>query len=437
LLNAVAERLGRITERKRAEDALQEALGTAERARRLETARRQEADRRRQIAEVLGDVVSALNSQQVLEEVLNLIARETGRLLGADAVVVGELEPATGALSILAAHGLPTGPIADGILPPSAEALMQAAASHRPVVVPDVTAALSGAGQAEPAPWADGYRVLAAVPIIVEDEIYGGLVLYYTRPRLLSPEEIELAEVLGDHVALAVENARLRAEVEQAAVAAERSRIAGELHDSVTQALYTTSLIAETLPGVWQRHPEEALRTLDDLRALTQGALAEMRTLLLELRPGALAGRKLSELLHQLTAAMSARTDLPITTTVSGERALPERVKIALYRIAQEALNNVSKHARASRAWVNLQTGPDGATLRIRDNGRGFESGTVSPHGLGLNIMRERAQAIGATLTIDSQPDQGTEVVVSWPADGAPETGGKDDGGRVSDDDGR
>jgi two-component system nitrate/nitrite sensor histidine kinase NarX len=354
-------------------------------------------------------------------------------LLGADGVAVCELEPATGAISVLAAHGLPTGPVADGILPRSAEALFQAAASQQPVVVPDVTAALSGAGQAEPASPADGYRVLAAVPIIIEDVVYGGLMLYYSRPRLLSPEEIELAEVLGDYAALAVESARLRAEVEQAAVVAERSRIAGELHDSVTQALYTSSLIAETLPGVWERHPEEALRSLGDLRDVTQGALAEMRALLLELRPGALAGRKLSELLRQLTAAMSARTDLPITTTVSGERTLPERVKIALYRIAQEALNNVGKHARASRAWVNLQIDVHGATLRIRDDGRGFERGAVLPQALGLGIMRERAEAIGANFSIDSQPGQGTEVVVAWATDSAAETGGtKDEGRRAS-----
>jgi two-component system nitrate/nitrite sensor histidine kinase NarX len=203
---------------------------------------------------------------------------------------------------------------------------------------------------------------------------------------------------------------------EQAAVAAERNRIAGDLHDSVTQALYTASLIAEALPGVWQRYPEEALDSLDELRGLTKGALAEMRAMLLELRPDALAERQLSELLHQLTDAMSARTDLPITTTVAGDPQLPAEVQVALYRIAQEALNNISKHARASRAWVNLRHGPDGATLRIGDNGRGFHPERTQPHQLGLSIMRERAQAVGAELTIRSQPDQGTEIVVVWSA---------------------
>ncbi len=262
------------------------------------------------------------------------------------------------------------------------------------------------------------------VPLMAGGRVIGLLAFIHLQPGYYRVKTQELAQVFANQAAIAMENARLYQESRKAAVLEERTRLAGELHDSVTQTLYTSSLIAETLPDVWQRHPEEALRTLGDLRDLTQGALAEMRTLLLELRPGALAGLKLSELLHQLTAAMSARTDLPITTTVSGERSLPEDAKIALYRIAQEALNNISKHARASQAWVSLQSDANAATLRIRDNGRGFDPGAVSPHQMGLSIMRERAEAIGAALTVDSQPEQGTEVVVTWLADAGLENGG-------------
>jgi PAS domain S-box-containing protein len=206
----------------------------------------------------------------------------------------------------------------------------------------------------------------------------------------------------------------LREKAKTEAIAAERNRIARELHDSVTQTLYSASLIAEALPNVWQSHPQEALRSLEELRALTQGALAEMRTLLLELRPGELADRKLSELLRQLTDAMSASTDLPISLSVVGDCQLPTDVQIALYRIAQEAINNIKKHARASRAWVNLKCGRDRLALRISDNGRGFDLATSQIHQLGLRIMRERAKAIGADLTIESQPGQGTEVRVIW-----------------------
>jgi signal transduction histidine kinase len=199
-------------------------------------------------------------------------------------------------------------------------------------------------------------------------------------------------------------------------VATERNRIASELHDSVTQALYSASLIAEALPKVWEKRPEEALRSLEDLRLLTQGAQAEMRTLLLELRPGELADRKLSELLRQLIDAMSARTELPISLTVIGDHQLPTEVQIAYYRITQEALNNISKHARARRAWVNLHCGEDVVTLLIGDNGRGFDLENRQIHQMGHQIMVERAEAIDADLTIESRPGQGTTVTVVWQA---------------------
>lgn len=208
----------------------------------------------------------------------------------------------------------------------------------------------------------------------------------------------------------------LKEKDEAAAVAAERNRIANELHDSVTQALYSASLIAEALPKVWKKQPEEALRSLEELRALTQGAQAEMRTLLLELRPGELADRKLSELLRQLIDAMSARTELPISLTVAGDCQLPTEVQIAYYRITQESLNNISKHARAKRAWVYLDCGQELVALKIGDDGRGFDLENKQIHQLGLQIMSERAVDIGADLTIESRPGQGTKVMVDWQA---------------------
>ena len=223
-----------------------------------------------------------------------------------------------------------------------------------------------------------------------------------------------LLGIVDDITDQVITEQELQKKAEDAAVAEERNRIARELHDSVTQTLYTTSLIAEALPKVWLTHPEEALRSLRELRILTQGALAEMRTLLLELRPGELVDRSLSELLHQLTDAMSTRTEMPITTTVIGDATLPTDVKIAFFRITQEALNNISKHARADRAWVNLSTQNGQATLRIGDNGRGFQLDTVPPHRLGLIIMQERAKAIEADFSLESAADVGTNIIVVW-----------------------
>jgi signal transduction histidine kinase len=215
-------------------------------------------------------------------------------------------------------------------------------------------------------------------------------------------------------VALAIENARLREQSELAAAMAERDRLARELHDAVTQTLLSASLIAEAMPHVWRRDPEEGRRGLAELRQLTQGAAAEMRTMLVELRPAALTEKPLGELLRHLTEAMTSRARIPIALTVQGKGLLPPDVQIALYRIAQEALNNVAKHAGANRASVDLQNQADRAALSIEDDGCGFEPENVLPDHFGLSIMRERAEGIGAALRIATQPGDGTKVVVNW-----------------------
>ena len=201
---------------------------------------------------------------------------------------------------------------------------------------------------------------------------------------------------------------------EDLAVMHERNRLARELHDAVTQTLFSASLIAEMLPRVWQRHPGEAQASLEELRLLTRGALAEMRTLLLELRPATLTEARLDKILRHLTEAMTSRTRVPVELTVDGDCPLPPEVQIALYRIAQEALNNIAKHARASQAVVELRCQRDRVELGISDDGRGFDPSSISPEHLGLGIMRERARAIGAELEIKSELGSGTRVAVTW-----------------------
>jgi signal transduction histidine kinase len=235
-----------------------------------------------------------------------------------------------------------------------------------------------------------------------------------------------LAVVFSDQVALAVENARLRDEVRQAAVAAERNRLARDLHDSVTQALFSASLVAEVLPQVWQRDPETAQEGLEELRLLTRGALAEMRTMLLELRPTALVETRLNELLWQLTEAITSRVQLLLTFDIEPSPVLPPDVHVTFYRVAQEALNNAVKHADANQVSVSLRASPPidsrktddwqgRMTLRISDDGRGFDPEDAKPEQLGLCIMRERADGIGALLEIESWLGRGTQVTLVWP----------------------
>ena len=198
------------------------------------------------------------------------------------------------------------------------------------------------------------------------------------------------------------------------AVTADRTRLARDLHDAVTQTLFSASLIAEVLPDLWDMDGEEARNSTEELRQLTRGALAEMRTLLLELRPATLTQARLSDLIRQLCEAFIGRSRLPIALNIEGERNLPPEVQVAYYRIAQESLNNVFKYARASRVDVSLCLSPSGVRFEVRDNGIGFDTSTTRPTSLGMRIMRERAEAIGAELHVSSAPGAGTNIEVTW-----------------------
>lgn len=258
-------------------------------------------------------------------------------------------------------------------------------------------------------------QMIVVIPLTAKGRSVGFIYLGSRTRREVPQTESSLMAAIGQQTGMAVENARLYEHAEESAVTQERNRLARDLHDAVTQTLFSASLIAEVLPRIWERNPSEGERRLCELRELTRGALAEMRTLLLELRPAALLEARLGDLLRQLTESITGRARVPVTVTVEGECDPPPEVKVALYRIAQEALNNVAKHAGASQADVTLVCRAEVVTLEIKDNGRGFDPSAVSPQSLGTGIMRERASSAGAALEIDSQPGQGTRVTVRWP----------------------
>ncbi len=162
------------------------------------------------------------------------------------------------------------------------------------------------------------------------------------------------------------------------------------------------------------RDPDAAQKALTELHWLSQGALAEMRALLLELRPAMFEKQELATLLRHLTDGVMARTRIPIGTTIVGQCHLPEDVRITLYRVAQESLNNIIKHAEATEANLTLHCEPDGVILTIRDDGCGFDPAAVEFGHMGISIMRERTQAIGAEFDLESKPDQGTKITVTW-----------------------
>lgn len=388
--------------------------------------RTREIERRQEVAEALRDIVKILNSRRSYEEILDYIVLKARNLLGAGAGVIYRAFEDEGTILVDAASGAPQELVQLGKRPAYPEAVIPALIERKPYAVPDLEKQLSGDFTASAddglnptmVRWREivlgHYRAYLIVPLVIKDELYGALALYYPLPREFSEEDIGLGMALGDQVALAIENARLRDLVAQNAVLSERSRLARDLHDAVTQTLFSSSLIAEVIPRMWESHPDEAYHRLEELRQLTRGALAEMRTLLLELRPATLEEAELHELFRHLADAFQGRARIPVQLVIEGECEIPPDVKIAFYRIAQETLNNVGKHAMAEQVHLKITCDDQGVAMLIEDDGQGFDPSQVSPEHLGLGIMEERARDVGAEFEIKSEIGQGTRMSLVW-----------------------
>ena len=355
---------------------------------------------RTQELQTLLDVAATANSSLHLDDILSRTLELLVDLVGSSRAGVSLLNAETGKLK------MPLLRPEREVDPAEMAKILQAGqntidSGEMLYVVPDVAKGLLEPG--------------ALLPLQVRERKLGMLAIIGSKGSVFTPEQLSLFKSIADQLSVAIENAYLFEKAEQVAIAAERNRLARDLHDAVTQTLFSASLIADVLPRIWERDHEQGRARLEELRELTRGALAEMRTLLLELRPATLTEVGLAELLRQLTQAIGGRSRLPIALTIEGERPLPPEIQIALYRIAQEALNNISKHAGASQVTLTLAFLPQTVRLTIEDNGRGFDPADTPHQSLGLGIMRERAQKIGAVLTINSQIGEGTLVTVQCP----------------------
>jgi signal transduction histidine kinase len=195
----------------------------------------------------------------------------------------------------------------------------------------------------------------------------------------------------------------------------ERQRLARELHDSVSQVLYAIGLGAHTAREALESDPEQAIESIDYVLALSEAGLAEMRALIFELRPESLEIEGLVVALTKQVAVLRARYKLNVDADMGEEPFLSMEIKYALYRIAQEALHNIVKHARASLVVLRLTEQANEIILEVRDDGKGFDPAVPFPGHLGLRSMHERVTKIGGTLSIESVPGQGTYVDVRVP----------------------
>ena len=256
---------------------------------------------------------------------------------------------------------------------------------------------------------------MLVVPLLARGHTVGALHISRDEREPFSEQERRLAQTVADDVAAAVENELLHAQQTREATEEERQRLARDLHDAVSQTVYSAVLIAEALPAVWERDPDEGMSNLARLQRLVRAALAEMRALLYELRPAALEAAPLASLLDRLGDVIAGQLQGTVTVRTEGVLDLPADGKLVLYRVTQEALSNISKHAQATEAEVDVVAGDGVVSLCIRDNGRGFDPDGASPSGMGLRMMRERLERAGGSLAIQSTPGRGTTVTAVIP----------------------
>ncbi len=257
------------------------------------------------------------------------------------------------------------------------------------------------------------------VPVVASNRVLGVLNLESSQIAAFNDEDVAALETAADVLAGAIENARLYQRAQEAAVLEERSRLARDLHDSVSQQLFSMTLTAQAARAQLGKNPARAAQQLERLQETAAAALAEMRALIFQLRPPEVSEQGLIATMQQHVTSLRRREGLTVTLEVSGDERSARGIEIAIYRIAQEALNNVVKHAGTCCALIALDLRPDAIELRVRDDGRGFDR-QVAPNGgrhLGMTSMRERAQEIGGVLTVHTAPGAGTEVRLLVPRD--------------------
>jgi ligand-binding sensor domain-containing protein/signal transduction histidine kinase len=400
-----------IAERTQAEQALQQVNRTLE----------------QHVTELsaLNQITQALTMWTNLHPMLDMVASMMARLFDAATITIWQLHPAQATLTRLSYVGQEPAASGPSTLALRDDPLAQRVLAEAQATVVTQSMPASPLTQLGAPAQTEASTCLMLLPLQAGASPIGLVALRAAQPGVVyTPADVALAQTIAGALANAIENARLSEVARISAVEEERKRLGRELHDSISQELFAASITADVLPQLWELDPQDGQQALGDIQRLTRSALAEMRTLLVELRPAALARAPLHELLDHLITAAGAKSNATIVAQLDPAPPLPEEVQVALYRIAQEALNNMIKHAHARRIDITLQVAPHAPAgserwrgqlwLCVADDGRGFEPDHAAPGRFGLESMRERAALIGAALRLTSQPGQGTQVAVTW-----------------------
>jgi signal transduction histidine kinase len=268
-------------------------------------------------------------------------------------------------------------------------------------------------------------QALAAVPVRWQGRMIAALIVGFADPERLTPAEVELLDEIGRQVALGMERLRLQARVQdqqnEMAVGSERNRIARDMHDGLVQYVYALGLQLEHARDLVDEQPEAVAPVLTSSIQQTNHVLSEMRTFIYQLRPIIMKEKEIGQWVLDLCRQFQEATGIPVQAQVGApaEEELSPAISIALFRIIQETLANIYKHAEATRATLSLDFGPSGARLVIEDDGRGFDvdarPAPAIQQGRGLANIEERVRELGATLDLESAPGAGTRLEAVFP----------------------
>lgn len=261
-------------------------------------------------------------------------------------------------------------------------------------------------------------RSFIGIPIIDDAQVIGFINLDSDIPNHFTEQHAGYLQLFANQAAIAIRNARAFKQAHELAAIEERQRLARELHDAVSQTLFSVSVIADSLTRLVDDPSQKLHKGLEKLTELNRSALAEMRALLVELRPQAIVSMPLPELLRNLANGMRGRTSIDVELEIIGNPILLEpEIHLQFYRLAQEILTNAHKHSHAEHIQMELRYLGNSIDLAIADDGVGFTSETVPPDHHGIRIMQERAAKIGASISIESAPGEGTYIHIKWPAE--------------------
>ncbi len=407
-LTVANEQLNRqIAERLRIEAEIQALNATLE---------RRVASRTRDLT-ALYEVTATINEFIDLQATLDRLLEKTLEIVGSRVGLLHLLDEEGETLRLAGQQGLPPGLAGYLKSQPQENALWdRVIRDNQTLVVPDLLSTIEDQRVREAA-YPSAVPTYIGVPIHAKGRLLGVLSVFGESVQKFSAEDIALLAVIADHIGVALETSRLRRRAEQAAVMEERQRLARELHDSVTQALYSLTLFAEA--GQDSIHADDlsqAEHYLSRLGETAQQALKEMRLLIYELRPLTLQQEGLVGALRQRLETVERRARVETQLVVDAPLELPADVEQSLYRIAQEALNNALKHSAATQVTIHIGLEDRVLRLEVIDNGQGFDSQDSKERtGIGLASMRERAESLGGQLVVDSVPGQGTCVGVLIP----------------------